>query len=128
MTFKETMLALLLSLALLNCQAQEEREPEPGPAWVAEQMPVFPGGEKSLGLFLTMGLGRDEGVRIPVSFVVRNDGSVYGATCLLDEDDSRRAHCGRAVARAMSMPKWSPARQDGRVVPVLMTAVLKLPE
>lgn len=93
-----------------------EKEPERHP----EQPATFPGGEAALYKFLSDNivfpqLAADNGVkgRVMVEFVVGLDGSISNAKVLRKLDPL----CDEEALRVIrSMPKWNPARQNGKAV------------
>ncbi|MBR1388137.1 MAG: energy transducer TonB [Prevotella sp.] len=89
---------------------------------VVEQMPEFPGGMPALFEFLSANMKypkdaeqqKVEG-QVIVTFVVETDGSVTEATVVKKVFPSLDVE---AVRMAMVMPKWTPGRQNGKVVRV----------
>lgn len=91
----------------------------------AEEMPEFPGGRSALARYLTNNLRYPETARkakiqgtVQVSFIVREDGSLKDITALgqavgggLEEE---------ALRVVKSMPKWKPAKEDGKNVPLVL--------
>ncbi len=89
---------------------------------IAEEMPVFPGGEQAMMKFVAENINypqeaKDKEIagRVFVSFVVEKDGSV-------DEVKVMRGiggGCDEEVVRVVkAMPKWKPGKQDGKPVRV----------
>ncbi len=89
---------------------------------VTDDFPVFPGGEEGRILFLQENLrypaeARDAGDQgtVYVSFVIRDDGRIAnvkvlrGVSPALDEE---------AVRVVKMMPRWTPAKMDGKAVNV----------
>ena len=89
---------------------------------VVQQMPEFPGGMPALFEFLAANMKypkdaeqqKVEG-QVIVTFVVETDGSVTEATVVKKVFPSLDVE---AVRMAMAMPKWTPGRQNGKVVRV----------
>jgi protein TonB len=98
---------------------------DPEPVFIVEEMPAFPGGEKSLMKFIYDNIeypaeaaeNNIEG-RVILKFVVGTDGSVTrieiikGIHPVLDQE---------AVRVVSLLPKWKPGRQNGEQVPVWFT-------
>lgn len=87
---------------------------------VVEQPPSFPGGQAALLKWLSANTQMPEGSeklcyqgRIIVGFVVEKDGSVSNAKIIHGNDSALDKEAIRIV---MSMPKWTPGRQNGRNV------------
>ena len=89
---------------------------------IAEEMPVFPGGEQAMMKFVAENINypqeaKDKEIagRVFVSFVVEKDGSV-------DEVKVMRGiggGCDEEVVRVVkAMPKWKPGKQAGKPVRV----------
>ena len=89
---------------------------------IAEEMPVFPGGEQAMMKFVAENINypqeaKDKEIagRVFVSFVVEKDGSV-------DEVKVMRGiggGCDEEVVRVVkAMPKWKPGKQEGKPVRV----------
>lgn len=99
-----------------------------------DQMPVFPGGDQALMQFLaanmqypdTARLAGIEG-RVISRFVVGTDGQIEDVHI----QRSLSPECDAEVIRVItSMPKWTPARHEGKVVRVyyMLPVVFKLQE
>lgn len=94
----------------------------------ADEMPSFPGGPAALQLYLNNNViypseAAENGVegRVIVSFVVEKDGSISNVTVARSADASLDKEAVRVVK---SMPKWTPGKQDGKLVRVKYTAPL----
>lgn len=85
---------------------------------VVEEMPSYPGGNGAMMAFISSHVKFPDGEycaqgRVIVSFVVERDGSLSNVNIqrsvdkLLDQE---------AIRIVKSMPKWKPARQNGKVV------------
>ena len=92
---------------------------------IAEQMPMFPGGDRKLMEFI------EDNVQYPpeceesciqgrviVKFLVERDGSISQAKVVRSLDPLLDAEALRVVN---AMPKWRPGRQGGVTVPVRYT-------
>ena len=98
---------------------------EDKPMTVAEQMPVFPGGEEELAKFIHDHLrypqtASEMGVegRVTVRFVVGRTGEVSDVQVIRGLD----AACDKEAIRVVKLlPKWIPGKQSGRNVPVYFT-------
>ncbi len=100
-------------------------EEEPEVYLSVEQMPQFPGGDKALLSYLHSSIhypqiALENGIqgKVILKFVVNTDGSVGDITILRGIDRSLDEEAIRVVK---GMPKWSPGRQNGRVVRVYYT-------
>ena len=89
---------------------------------IAENPPTFAGGESELSKWLTKNLkypATDAEGTVFVSFVVGDDGGVSEAKVESGAEDQKlRDEALRAVS---AMPKWSPGKQGGKIVPVKFT-------
>lgn len=85
-----------------------------------EQQPSFPGGTEAMFQFLAKNIrypqsAIESGIKgkVYVAFVVEKDGSITNARVMRDIG----AGCGEEAKRVvMSMPRWTPAKQRGKVV------------
>lgn len=85
-----------------------------------EENPEFPGGDAARLKFLSENLkyppaARDNGIqgKVYIQFVVERDGRITNAKVLRDIGGG----CGAEALRVVkSMPKWKPAKQQGRAV------------
>lgn len=89
---------------------------------VVEQMPEFPGGENALYEYLsnqiqypTAALNANKEGKVLVKFVVNEDGSVTMVNAVRGFGFGSEAEGIRVVS---AMPKWKPARNNGRAVKV----------
>ncbi len=107
-------------------EAKVEEIPVPaGPLMVASQMPSFPGGEGKMMQFLNTRLQYPQAAQdyhiegiVYVQFVVQSNGTLTGHKVL----KGLGYGCDEEALRIIrSMPLWVAGRQNGRVVPVLMT-------
>lgn len=87
---------------------------------VVEQPPSFPGGQAALMSYLSKSVkypqeAMEDNVqgRVIVGFIVEKDGSVSNAKIIRGVDSALDKEAIRIV---MSMPKWTPGRQNGRNV------------
>lgn len=87
---------------------------------VVEQPPSFPGGQAALMSYLSKSVKYPEEAlkdnvqgRVIVGFIVEKDGSVSNAKIIRSVDSALDKEAIRIV---MSMPKWTPGRQNGRNV------------
>lgn len=87
---------------------------------VVEQPPSFPGGQAALMSYLSKNVKYPEEAlkdnvqgRVIVGFIVEKDGSVSNAKIIRGVDSALDKEAIRIV---MSMPKWTPGRQNGRNV------------
>ena len=86
-------------------------------------LPSFPGGQQNLFRFLSMNLRypaeaakrRIQG-RVVVGFTVEKDGSITGID--ISQHSTSNLLDREALRVVSKMPKWSPGRQDGRLVRV----------
>ena len=103
-------------------------DPDAPLLWVEEQ-PEFPGGVKKMYDFLKKNLNYpegswDKGVQgtVVLFFVVATDGSLSQITVARSLDPECDAEAIRVIKL---MPKWTPGKQDGKVVPVRFTLPIK---
>lgn len=87
---------------------------------VVEQPPSFPGGQAALMSYLSKSVKYPQEAlkdnvqgRVIVGFIVEKDGSVSNAKIIRSVDSALDKEAIRIV---MSMPKWTPGRQNGRNV------------
>lgn len=92
---------------------------------VVEHMPEFPGGMNALFQFMGENMKYPEDAkklnkqgRVLVTFVIDKDGSVVDAVVVKSVWPSLDAEALRVVR---AMPKWTPGRQNGKVVRVKFT-------
>lgn len=92
---------------------------------VAEQMPEFPGGQKAMMKWLMENIKYPEAAakagkegRVIVKFVVDKQGNVTKPVVARGVDESLDAEALRVVK---AMPKWTPGRNNGKVVSVEYT-------
>lgn len=91
-----------------------------------DQMPEFPnGGMKGLMQYLSKNVkypavARERGVqgRVPVQFVINQDGSITDVTVVGGVDPYLDKEAVRVIK---SMPKWRPGKKDGKAVRVKYT-------
>ncbi len=105
-----------------NFDEAVEDEDRPGVYMIVEQMPEFPGGDKSLFQFIADNTkypadAKEKGIkgRVFVNFIVEPDGSVSDIRVLRGIGGG----CDEEAVRVVeSMPKWKPGMQNGEVVRV----------
>ena len=92
---------------------------------VVEEMPEYPGGPQALFEFLSNNVqypaaAQKAGIqgRVIATFVVGKDGSISQPTVVKSVDPALDAEAIRVIN---SMPKWTPGRQNGKVVNVKYT-------
>lgn len=92
---------------------------------IAEQMPMFPGGDRKLMEYLESSIQYPQECeescvqgRVIVTFVVERDGSISQAKVAKSLDPLLDAEALRVVN---AMPKWIPGRQNGVTVAVKYT-------
>ena len=92
---------------------------------IAEQMPMFPGGDRKLMEYLASSIQyppecKESCIqgRVIVTFVVERDGSISQAKVAKSLDPLLDAEALRVVN---AMPKWIPGRQNGVTVAVKYT-------
>lgn len=117
-------LALLLSAhTVMHAQSNQRTERNASDEKifdVVEQPPSFPGGQAALMSYLSKSVKYPEEAlknnvqgRVIVGFIVEKDGSVSNAKIIRSVDSALDKEAIRIV---MSMPKWTPGRQNGRNV------------
>ena len=92
---------------------------------VVEQMPEFPGGPKALMEYLMKNVNYPKSAfdaniqgRVLAQFVVDKEGTVRGAKIIKSVDPALDNEALRVIN---SMPKWTPGRQNGKLVNVKYT-------
>lgn len=92
---------------------------------VVEQMPEFPGGMEALIQFMGQNMKYPKDAqklnkqgRVLVTFIVEKDGRVSNAVVVKSVWPSLDAEALRLVR---AMPKWTPGKQNGKVVRVKFT-------
>lgn len=92
---------------------------------VVEEMPEFPGGMKALMDYLSTNVKYPEAAkqagisgRVTTVFVVGEDGVIRDVKVVRSVSPELDAEAIRVMS---SMPKWKPAKQDGKPVPVRYT-------
>ena len=92
---------------------------------VVEQMPEYPGGPSALIEYLSQNVKYPEDAkqqkiegRVLATFVVETDGSVSNVEVVKPAFPSLDAE---AVRLLLAMPKWTPGKQNGKVVRVKFT-------
>lgn len=90
-----------------------------------QQKPEFPGGEKAMYEFMNKNIhypaaAQEDGIEgtVVVQFTIAKDGSVTGAKAVRSPHESLS---NEAVRMVMSMPKWTPGRNNGQAVKVNYT-------
>ncbi len=108
-----------------NFDEAVEDEDRPGVYMIVEQMPEFPGGDKSLFQFIADNTkypadAKEKGIkgRVFVNFIVEPDGSVSDIKVLRGIGSG----CDEEAVRVVeSMPKFKPGMQNGEAVRVSYT-------
>ena len=92
---------------------------------VVEQMPEYPGGPSALIEYLSQNVKYPEDAkqqkiegRVLATFVVETDGSVSNVEVVKPAFPSLDAEAVRLLS---AMPKWTPGKQNGKVVRVKFT-------
>ena len=108
-----TMLALML--AVVSVQAGEPRVYNK-----VDVLPTFPGGSEAMISYLSSNLhypvqAEEQGIegRVLLAFWVERDGSIGRVTVLRSANELLDKE---AVRLCRSMPRWTPARENGRAV------------
>jgi TonB family protein len=108
-----------------NFDEAVEDEDRPGVYMIVEQMPEFPGGDKSLFQFIADNTkypadAKEKGIkgRVFVNFIVEPDGSVFDIRVLRGIGGGCDEESVRVVK---SMPKFKPGMQNGEAVRVSYT-------
>ncbi len=105
--------------------AKSETETETDIYTVVEKMPMYAGGEDSLFAFLGRNMkypvvAQENGIqgKVVARFVVQKDGGISDVEIIRSLDPA----CDKEVIRLVkSLPKWTPGRQNGKLVPVWYT-------
>jgi periplasmic protein TonB len=123
------MIRLIIFLTFISCAAfvasAQEKPDSIWPQSFDEKMPAFPGGNDSLHRFLSSVapwnfINRDcpDSGKFVFQFVIDSTGVVVKSSILIG--------CSRAVNRRwleglLLIPKWEPATQNGKGVPIKYT-------
>ncbi len=107
----------------------EDKPPLKEPLTATEKMPSFPGGEKTLMLYLSKNLQYPESAlkdgiegRVVCRFVVKKDGKIDDVKIMR----SLSPDCDREVIRLMEhMPEWIPGEKDGEKVAVYFSMPIR---
>ncbi|MDE7376723.1 MAG: TonB family protein, partial [Muribaculaceae bacterium] len=90
-----------------------------------QQKPEFPGGDKAMYEFMNKNIhyppaAQEDGIEgtVVVQFTIGKDGQVTGAKAVRSPHESLS---NEAVRMVMSMPKWTPGRNNGQAVKVNYT-------
>lgn len=123
--------AALVAVNQVDALARVAEEPEPvvlqqDKAYkVVEYMPEFPGGMNSLLDYIAKNIkypeeAQQKGIkgRVILQFIVNTDGSLSDFKIIRGVDPQLDAEALRVVK---SMPKWTPGKDKGKVVPVYYT-------
>ena len=123
--------AALVAVNQVDALARVAEEPEPvvlqqDKAYkVVEYMPEFPGGMNSLLDYIAKNIkypeeAQKKGIngRVILQFIVNTDGSLSDFKIIRGVDPQLDAEALRVVK---SMPKWTPGKDKGKVVPVYYT-------
>ncbi len=104
---------------------EPDPDPDPLPMLLPEIMPAFPGGEQALMSYLKKNTrfpaeARKAGVEgvVYITFVIDENGNVTNAKCERSPGEILTTEAMRVLAM---MPKWSPGKQGGKRVSVIMT-------
>ncbi|TND07191.1 MAG: morn variant repeat-containing protein [Bacteroidetes bacterium] len=105
--------------------------PEPEIFQVAEEMPVFPGGEAGMMEFIKRNmvypreeLEADKKGTVYLSFVVEKDGSISDVKPLKEVRDAPGLS-KEAIRLVKTMPRFTPAKMNGRTVRARMTIPIR---
>jgi periplasmic protein TonB len=123
------LLLFVLSAFALAAQSPEIKSVKANDTTTAhiEVMPIFPGGDDSLLVFLKRNvkypeLASDSGTQgtVFVTFVVNEDGSISGVKLLKGIVGRAGGHeCNEEAMRVVrEMPNWIPGEQEGKSVKV----------
>lgn len=113
------------SEALQSLTAAGQRSSDDKPFFTVEQMPSFPGGETEMGKYIGENLkypveAQTKGIqgRVTIRFIVAKTGEISDATVVRGIDPECDAEALRVIN---AMPKWTPGKQNGKIVPVYFT-------
>ncbi len=116
---------MIIDVAPVVTQKQEEEADEAEVFFIVEDMPEFPGGELALRQFIANSIkypviAQENGIqgRVYVTFVVDADGSVSNPRIARGVDPSLDKEALRVVSL---LPKWKPGKQRGKPVRVSYT-------
>lgn len=119
------LLTFLLCTSFLGGEAQNYSPDTLKIFDVAEVMPNFPGGIRAMNTYISNSiqypLGTSVQGRVIVSFVVERNGSLSNVKVIRNVEQSLDKEAIRIIK---SMPRWTPGRQDGKVVRVRYTAAV----
>jgi TonB family protein len=114
-----------LALPVTPEKAQTNQQKPKKVLTVVDIMPQFPGGDNELLAFLAKSVNypmeaQTKGIqgRVICAFIVNEDGSISDAEVLRGVDPLLDAEAIRVIG---TMPKWTPAKNDGEVVAVKYT-------
>jgi protein TonB len=103
-------------------EVQEVDEPEPEPFVVVEEMPMFPGGDPALQLYIAEHtqypeVAKENNIqgRVIVRFCVTSKGTVNQVSVLKGVDPELDKEAIRVVG---TLPPFKPGKQGGKPVPV----------
>ncbi|WP_159468963.1 energy transducer TonB [Dyadobacter sp. 3J3] len=115
-------------IAKINAERQKEKEAAESLSFVKEQKPQFPGGEEALSRYI------ESNIRYPIEALRTSIGGIALVTFIIDRSGEIRKpkvmkEIGwgideEAVRLVLNMPRWEPARQNGR--PVSMEYTLSI--
>lgn len=104
---------------------EPDPDPDPKPMLLPEIMPAFPGGEQALMDYLQKNTrfpaeARKAGMQgvVYITFVIDENGKVTEAKCERSPGAILTAEAMRVLE---GMPQWSPGKQGGKKVSVIMT-------
>jgi TonB family protein len=96
---------------------------------VAEQMPMFPGGQGAMMEYISNNINYPEEARkngiqglVIVTFVVEKDGSITNTRIAKSVDPLLDAEALRLIK---DMPRWTPGKQNGKPVRVKYTTPVR---
>jgi len=109
----------------VTSKSKTKAKPETDIYTVVEKMPLYPGGEDSLFAFLGRNMkypvgAQENGIqgKVVARFVIQKDGSIGNVEII----QSLNPACDKEVLRLVnSLPKWTPGRQNGKLVSVWYT-------
>jgi len=109
-------------IAVIQIPTEEKESGDDEVLIVAEIMPVFPGGDLAMRKFINKAIRYPDSAveneiqgRVFVKFVVDKEGKVSDAKIARGVDPSLDKEAIRVI---MSLPKWKPGMQGGKVVSV----------
>jgi protein TonB len=117
--------AFLLALGLQTASAQKQQSD-------VDKMPEFPGGQAAMMTYLANNIKYPETAKkekaegmVVVKFVVAKDGSITKVSTVSEQKDLRADLSTEAIRVVKSMPKWTPAEDEGKKVDCEMALPIK---